>query len=167
MGGVAGRSRRGTVMNVFVAGGTGAIGVPLVRALVAAGHSVTALTRHQSRTRAASGARGDTGRGRCARSQRVDSGSRNGVPDARRSPVDGAAEGRPAGGLATSNRRTACASTARGICWTRRSTQARGGSSSGRLRPYLMLMTAIPPSTRSARWRRRCWTHRRAGPSRA
>lgn len=37
-------------MNVFVAGGTGAIGVPLVRALVAAGHSVTALTRHQSKT---------------------------------------------------------------------------------------------------------------------
>lgn len=36
-------------MNVFVAGGTGAIGIPLVRALVAAGHSVTALTRHQSK----------------------------------------------------------------------------------------------------------------------
>jgi 2-alkyl-3-oxoalkanoate reductase len=32
-------------MNVFVAGGTGTIGVPLVRALVAAGHRVTALTR--------------------------------------------------------------------------------------------------------------------------
>jgi nucleoside-diphosphate-sugar epimerase len=32
-------------MNVFVAGGTGTIGVPLVRALVAAGHQVTALTR--------------------------------------------------------------------------------------------------------------------------
>ncbi|HKB14144.1 MAG TPA: NAD(P)-dependent oxidoreductase [Vicinamibacterales bacterium] len=32
-------------MNVFVAGGTGAIGGPLVRALVAAGHQVTALTR--------------------------------------------------------------------------------------------------------------------------
>jgi nucleoside-diphosphate-sugar epimerase len=32
-------------MNVFLAGGTGAIGVPLVRALVAAGHQVTALTR--------------------------------------------------------------------------------------------------------------------------
>jgi nucleoside-diphosphate-sugar epimerase len=32
-------------MKVFVAGGTGAIGVPLVRALVAAGHQVTALTR--------------------------------------------------------------------------------------------------------------------------
>lgn len=32
-------------MNVFVAGGSGAIGVPLVRALVAAGHRVTALTR--------------------------------------------------------------------------------------------------------------------------
>jgi len=32
-------------MNVFLAGGSGAIGVPLVRALVAAGHSVTALTR--------------------------------------------------------------------------------------------------------------------------
>jgi nucleoside-diphosphate-sugar epimerase len=32
-------------MNVFVAGGSGAIGIPLVRALVAAGHPVTALTR--------------------------------------------------------------------------------------------------------------------------
>jgi len=32
-------------MKIFVAGGSGAIGVPLVRALVAAGHQVTALTR--------------------------------------------------------------------------------------------------------------------------
>ena len=32
-------------MRVFVAGGTGAIGIPLVRALVAAGHQVTASTR--------------------------------------------------------------------------------------------------------------------------
>jgi nucleoside-diphosphate-sugar epimerase len=32
-------------MKVFVAGGTGAIGVPLVRALVEAGHRVTVLTR--------------------------------------------------------------------------------------------------------------------------
>jgi len=32
-------------MNVFVAGGSGAIGVPLVRALVSARHQVTALTR--------------------------------------------------------------------------------------------------------------------------
>ena len=32
-------------MNVFVAGGSGAIGVPLVRALVAAGHQLTASTR--------------------------------------------------------------------------------------------------------------------------
>jgi 2-alkyl-3-oxoalkanoate reductase len=32
-------------MNVFLAGGSGAIGVPLVRALVASGHQVTALTR--------------------------------------------------------------------------------------------------------------------------
>jgi nucleoside-diphosphate-sugar epimerase len=36
-------------MNVFVAGGSGAIGVPLVRALVAAGHQVTALTRSKSK----------------------------------------------------------------------------------------------------------------------
>ena len=36
-------------MNVFVAGGSGAIGVPLVRALVAAGHQVTALTRSASK----------------------------------------------------------------------------------------------------------------------
>jgi nucleoside-diphosphate-sugar epimerase len=33
-------------MTVFVAGGSGAIGVPLVRALVAAGHRVVATTRH-------------------------------------------------------------------------------------------------------------------------
>jgi nucleoside-diphosphate-sugar epimerase len=32
-------------MNIFVAGGSGTIGVPLVRALVAGGHRVTALTR--------------------------------------------------------------------------------------------------------------------------
>jgi 2-alkyl-3-oxoalkanoate reductase len=32
-------------MNVFIAGGTGAIGVPLIRALVSAGHQVTASTR--------------------------------------------------------------------------------------------------------------------------
>lgn len=32
-------------MRVFVAGASGAIGVPLVRQLVAAGHHVTALTR--------------------------------------------------------------------------------------------------------------------------
>jgi len=35
--------------NVFVAGGSGAIGIPLVRALVAAGHHVTALTRSRRR----------------------------------------------------------------------------------------------------------------------
>jgi len=35
-------------MNVFVAGGSGAIGVPLVRALVAAGHQVTASTRSEA-----------------------------------------------------------------------------------------------------------------------
>jgi nucleoside-diphosphate-sugar epimerase len=33
------------MMNIFLAGGTGAIGIPLVRELVAAGHQVTALTR--------------------------------------------------------------------------------------------------------------------------
>src|SRR5688572_4000619 len=32
-------------MKIFVAGGTGTIGVPLVKALVAAGHDVTAQTR--------------------------------------------------------------------------------------------------------------------------
>jgi nucleoside-diphosphate-sugar epimerase len=32
-------------MNVFIAGGSGTIGVPLIRALVAAGYQVTALTR--------------------------------------------------------------------------------------------------------------------------
>jgi 2-alkyl-3-oxoalkanoate reductase len=33
------------VMNVFLAGGSGTIGIPLIRALVAAGHQVTASTR--------------------------------------------------------------------------------------------------------------------------
>jgi nucleoside-diphosphate-sugar epimerase len=37
-------------MNVFVAGGSGAIGVPLIRALAAAGHQVTALTRSHSKS---------------------------------------------------------------------------------------------------------------------
>ena len=32
-------------MRVFVAGGSGTIGIPLVRALVASGHQVTTLTR--------------------------------------------------------------------------------------------------------------------------
>lgn len=36
-------------MSVFIAGGSGAIGIPLVRALVAAGHQVTALTRSTSK----------------------------------------------------------------------------------------------------------------------
>ena len=36
-------------MNVFVAGGTGVIGVPLVRALIARGHEVTALTRSSAK----------------------------------------------------------------------------------------------------------------------
>ena len=35
-------------MNVFLAGGSGAIGVPLIRALVAGGHAVTALTRSEA-----------------------------------------------------------------------------------------------------------------------
>ena len=38
-------ARREDIMNVFLAGGSGAIGVPIVRALVAGGHQVTALTR--------------------------------------------------------------------------------------------------------------------------
>jgi len=36
-------------MNVFIAGGSGAIGTPLVRALVEAGHHVTALTRSRNK----------------------------------------------------------------------------------------------------------------------
>lgn len=36
-------------MNVFVAGGSGTIGIPLVRALVAAGHQVTVLTRSMNK----------------------------------------------------------------------------------------------------------------------
>lgn len=38
-------------MNVFVAGGSGTIGVPLVRALVARGHRVGATTRHTEKER--------------------------------------------------------------------------------------------------------------------
>lgn len=37
--------RKEVVMNVFAAGGSGAIGIPLVRALITAGYQVTALTR--------------------------------------------------------------------------------------------------------------------------
>jgi len=37
-------------MNVFVAGGSGTIGIPLVRALVSAGHQVTAMTRSAGKT---------------------------------------------------------------------------------------------------------------------
>ena len=36
-------------MRIFVAGGSGAIGIPLVRALVKSGHQVTALTRSQEK----------------------------------------------------------------------------------------------------------------------
>lgn len=39
-------------MRIFVAGGSGAIGVPLVRALVEAGHQVTALTRYAEKEQA-------------------------------------------------------------------------------------------------------------------
>ena len=42
-------------MKVFIAGGTGAIGVPLVRALVAAGHQVTASTRSSANVADADG----------------------------------------------------------------------------------------------------------------
>ena len=42
---VRGAPRREDIMNVFLAGGSGAIGVPIVRALVAGGHQVAALTR--------------------------------------------------------------------------------------------------------------------------
>lgn len=41
-----------TTLNVFVAGGSGTIGLPLVRALVAAGHQVTALTRSADKRQA-------------------------------------------------------------------------------------------------------------------
>ena len=36
-------------MNIFIAGGSGTIGIPLVRALIAAGHPVTAMTRSTNR----------------------------------------------------------------------------------------------------------------------
>src|SRR5262249_20890583 len=39
----------GESMRVFVAGGSGTIGIPLVRALVAAGHQVTAHTRYSTK----------------------------------------------------------------------------------------------------------------------
>jgi len=39
-------------MNIFVAGGSGTIGIPLVRALVAARHQVTALTRSRDKQQA-------------------------------------------------------------------------------------------------------------------
>jgi nucleoside-diphosphate-sugar epimerase len=38
-------------MNVFIAGGSGAIGVPLIRQLIAAGHHVTASTRSEANAR--------------------------------------------------------------------------------------------------------------------
>ena len=36
-------------MNIFIAGGSGTIGIPLVRALIAAGHPVTTMTRSTNR----------------------------------------------------------------------------------------------------------------------
>src|SRR4051812_12921694 len=36
-------------MKIFVAGGSGTIGIPLVRALVAAGHDVIAMTRSKNK----------------------------------------------------------------------------------------------------------------------
>src|SRR4051794_31923153 len=39
----------GCDMRIFVAGATGAMGVPLVKRLVAAGHQVTGLTRSESK----------------------------------------------------------------------------------------------------------------------
>ena len=48
-------------MKVFVAGASGAIGRPLVRQLVAAGHEVTGMTRREERAaeiRAAGATRG-------------------------------------------------------------------------------------------------------------
>jgi nucleoside-diphosphate-sugar epimerase len=44
-------SRNTIPLNIFVAGGSGTIGVPLVRALVGAGHHVTALTRSTAKIR--------------------------------------------------------------------------------------------------------------------
>jgi nucleoside-diphosphate-sugar epimerase len=43
----AGKAER--VVNIFIAGGSGTIGIPLVRALIAAGHPVTAMTRSTNR----------------------------------------------------------------------------------------------------------------------
>ena len=40
---------KGTVMKIFVAGATGALGRPLVRQLVAHGHEVTGMTRSESK----------------------------------------------------------------------------------------------------------------------
>ncbi|OLD46546.1 MAG: hypothetical protein AUI63_04760 [Gemmatimonadetes bacterium 13_1_40CM_2_60_3] len=44
-------------MKIFVAGATGALGVPLVRLLVAGGHQVTGLTRSEARAKIISGLR--------------------------------------------------------------------------------------------------------------
>ena len=67
-------------MRVFVAGATGSMGRPLVRALVAAGHEVTGMTRTPSRQALirADGGRAvvvdaldaDGVRGQCARRRR-------------------------------------------------------------------------------------------------
>ena len=91
------RPRKDTgVMNVFVAGGSGTIGIPLVRALVAAGHQVTALTRFigkRDELRAAGRVRGCCGR---AESRGPDRGRRGRSSDTHRSSIDRAAEGRTA-----------------------------------------------------------------------
>ena len=58
-------------MNVFIAGGSGAIGVPLVRALVAAGHQVTALTRSTANAAMLQRARRHAGHRRRARRRRA------------------------------------------------------------------------------------------------
>ena len=107
-------------MNVFVAGGSGTIGIPLVRALVAAGHQVTALTRSTSKQDELRALGAVGGRCRRAESRGADRGRRGRASDPRHSSIDRAAEGRAAPCERSGARRTACASTARAICWTQR-----------------------------------------------
>ncbi len=91
-------SSKDIVMKVFIAGGSGTIGVPLVRALVAAGHQVTALTRSPNKQQqlCALGASAAV-----ADALDRDAAHRRGRRRAaltRRASADRAAEGRPAQG---------------------------------------------------------------------
>ena len=82
------------IMNVFIAGGTGAIGVPLMRALVAAGHQVTASTPLGGERADAAAARRHARHRRRARRRGAATRRRRRAADPRRPSADGAAERR-------------------------------------------------------------------------